>query len=66
MIFTFSGDGGTFEPPTLWDDQGSENVKLVTLLPTSVEYTTLEQKFIQSVLVEDQNGQTSSINRHLK
>ncbi|XP_052099782.1 protein mono-ADP-ribosyltransferase PARP14-like isoform X2 [Mytilus californianus] len=43
------GDGGTFEPPVNWDDQGSENVKLVTLLPTSAEYTTLEQKFIQSV-----------------
>ncbi|XP_071171397.1 protein mono-ADP-ribosyltransferase PARP14-like isoform X2 [Mytilus edulis] len=43
------GDGGTFEPPANWDDQGSENVKLVTLLPTSPEYTTLEQKFIKSV-----------------
>lgn len=48
-IFIFSGDGGTFEPPVEWDDQGSENVKLVTLLPTSPEYTKLEQKFIQSV-----------------
>ncbi|XP_063432102.1 protein mono-ADP-ribosyltransferase PARP14-like isoform X2 [Mytilus trossulus] len=43
------GDGGTFEPPVHWDDQGSENVKLVTLLPTSPEYTKLEQQFIQSV-----------------
>ncbi|CAG2200250.1 PARP10_14_15 [Mytilus edulis] len=41
--------GGSFEPPPEWDEQGTDSVKLVTLLNTSPEYKSVEQKFINSV-----------------
>ncbi|XP_076101198.1 protein mono-ADP-ribosyltransferase PARP11-like [Mytilus galloprovincialis] len=37
------------ELPPEWDEQGSENVKLVTLLNSSPEYKSVEQKFLASV-----------------
>lgn len=44
-----SDDEKIFEPPVNWDDQGTENVKIVSLLPSSTEYTIVEQKFLQSL-----------------
>ncbi|XP_071171386.1 protein mono-ADP-ribosyltransferase PARP14-like [Mytilus edulis] len=43
------GDGDNYEPPPEWDKQGSDNVKLVTLPNTSLEYKSVEQMFMTSV-----------------
>ncbi|CAC5406004.1 PARP10_14_15 [Mytilus coruscus] len=43
------GDGGSFEPPSEWAVQGSDNVKVVTLMNTSQEFKTIEKMFLDSV-----------------
>lgn len=44
-----AGEGGTFEPPPEWTDQGTDNVKVVTLIKGSPEYLGVEKKFLDSV-----------------
>lgn len=43
------GDGYSFKHPQEWEEQGSADVKLVTLVNSSREYKYVEQKFIKAV-----------------
>ena len=43
------GDGGAFDPPKEWIDQGTDNVKVVPLTNTTPEYQSIEKRFTDSV-----------------